>query len=499
MTGKVELMLAHDRQNNDQDGRRGEPVRLDAWVAASQPQLGPARRRVLLAVAELSKNGEWVSSSEVKAISGGQRQPVNRHLRALELDGLVTLQFQSKGMPLYVKATPAGLRAVGLRGPLRTPEPVPSPAAVPPAAAPTPEASPAEAIAPAAPGRLERFVSSFYQALQPHLVGLSYTDFRRLLVANLTAALGRGARPDSPTPYAQPPAPAASDPGQAFKTAIQQTIQDALGRQPAPAGPQTVVVSQASAGYSQAPRPESLPLRFRAETTEPPVLNTAETALEERLAQSCNSEHRQAAWWQRSKDFSDVWDRVRRWRLGSLSTTFTSFGPRWQHPDWDAFNRARRQADARGARYLDWIEAQFDRLNNRVAPADLHGDEAVAAWQNRMRQTGGAVQGGGELPPPPYTPESFNIHNPEHAAYAEEVMEQICSLAQRVFGDDSDGPVRLLSQAVQSGNLPLAALELRPQWRDSVVAALRPQGPSTGGGQALMVAGGGSTRPAVII
>jgi|GEM_PF-1286833 len=486
-------MVAQDRQNNDQDGRRGEPVRLDAWVAASQPQLGPARRRVLLAVAELTKNGDWVASSEVKAVSGGQRQPVNRHLRALELDGLVNLRFQSKGMPLYVKATSAGLRAVGLRGPLRTPEPA-SLAAAPPAQTST--AAPPAPTAPA-PGRLERFASSFYQALQPHLVGLSYPDFRRLLVANLAAALGKAAPLASP---ASPPQPATAVPdlGLALKTAMSQTIQDALGgrRTEASAPPPA---NGTTAGYGQSIRPEALPLRFRTQAAEPPALNTAESALEQRLAQSCHSEHRQAAWWQRSKDFSDIWDRVRRWRLGSLSTTFTSFGPRWQHPDWDAFNRARRQADARGARYLDWIEAQFDRLHNRVAPADLSGDEAVKAWQDRLRQNGGAAQGTGELPPPPYTPESFNVHNPEHAAYAEEVMEQICSLARRVFGDDSDGPVRLLSQAVQSGNLPLAALELRPQWRDSVVAALRPQGPVTGASLPLAMAGAGGMRPAVII
>lgn len=492
-------MVAQDRQNNDKDGRRGEPVRLDAWVAASQPQLGPARRRVLLAVAELTKNGDWVSSSEVKAVSGGQRQPVNRHLRALELDGLVTLQFQSKGMPLYVKATPAGLRAVGLRGPLRTPEPAPlSPAPPAPAAVILPAApdavvpAPPSAAPPAAsaPGRMERFVSSFYQALQPYLVGVSYADFRRLLVANLAAALGKNAPQAGPNPATQVSAPAVPNPGAVFKAAMSQTIQDALGGRPA---------DENVPAYQQPPRPEVLPMRFRAEVSDPPALNTAEKALEARLGQSCNSEHRQAAWWQRSKDFSDIWDRVRRWRLGSLNTTFTSFGPRWQHPDWADFNRARRQADARGARYLDWIEAQFDRLSNRVSPADLSGDEAVKAWQNRLRQNGAAAQGVGELPPPPYTPESFNIHNPEHAAYAEEVMEQICSLAQRVFGDDSDGPVRLLSQAVQSGNLPLAALELRPQWRDSVLAALRPQGPSTGAGPSLALTGAGGMRPVVII
>ena len=499
-------MVAQDRQNNDKDGRRGEPVRLDAWVAASQPQLGPARRRVLLAVAELTKNGDWVSSSEVKAVSGGQRQPVNRHLRALELDGLVTLQFQSKGMPLYAKATSAGLRAVGLRGPLRTPEPAPlappAPAAVvlpatPPVAAPAPPSAAPSAAS--APGRMERFVSSFYQALQPYLVGLSYADFRRLLVANLAAALGKTAPQASPALPPPPPPAAAPDLGLALKTAMSQTIQEALGGRPAAESTPSPAIPGRAAGYGQTPRPEALPVRFRAEIADPPTLNTAENALEARLGQSCNSEHRQAAWWQRSKDFSDIWDRVRRWRLGSLCTTFTSFGPRWQHPDWTDFNRARRQADARGARYLDWIEAQFDRLGNRVAPTDLSGDEAVKAWQTRLRQAGGQAQGVGELPPPPYTPESFNVHNPEHAAYAEEVMEQICSLAQRVFGDDNDGPVRLLCQAVQSGNLPLAALELRPQWRDSVVAALRPQGPASATGQALALVGAGGMRPAVII
>lgn len=45
--------------------------------------------------------------------------------------------------------------------------------------------------------------------------------------------------------------------------------------------------------------------------------------------------------------------QITRWRLGSLGTSFTSFGPRWRHPEWNKFNRARQQTDARGDRYLD--------------------------------------------------------------------------------------------------------------------------------------------------
>ena len=60
-------------------------------------------------------------------------------------------------------------------------------------------------------------------------------------------------------------------------------------------------------------------------------------------------------WHQRTRLMSDEWDRARRRRLGLFRTAFTSFGPRWQRPDWPDFNLARRQADHRGADYAEWV------------------------------------------------------------------------------------------------------------------------------------------------
>lgn len=515
------LVVAQDRQNNGPDMKREQPVRLDAWVAASQPQLGPARRKVLLSVAELTQDGDWVASSQVKELSGGQRQPVNRHLRALESDGLVSLQFRGRGMPLYVKATSAGLRAVGLRGPLRAPEPV----VMEPAPGPAPvETAPAPAPAPS--GRMERFASSLYQALQPYLAGLEYQEFRRLLIVNLAAALGRRQAPaPAPAPAAiEAPAEPAAQPvsaRQIINQAVRTTVSQALHPEPAAPAPAPVepevleaeppapAPAPAMAAASQPAQPAAAPEVLAPESrpggpVRLPLLNPAEQALEDRLALSANPAHRDLPWWQRTKEFSDQWDRMRRWRLGTLGTCFTSFAPRWEHVDWPLFNRGRRQADARGARYMDWIEAQFDRLNNKVPAKELQGDEAVNAWQKRMAKAEARTASSGELGPPPYTPETFNVFNPDHAGYAEELLGQIMSLAQRVYGDDPDGPVRLLGQAVLNGNLPLTALDLRPQWKGQVLAALgahaTPVAPTATSAQtAAAAAVMAATRPAVII
>lgn len=423
---------------------RKEPVRLDAWVAASQPSLGPARRNVLYVVAELTMDGAWVPSSQIKEHFGAQRQPVNRHLRALEAEGLVLLENRGRGLPLYVKATAAGRRAVGLRGPQR---PAEAPAEVEAAQVLAPLAEPAPLPAMIAAdqevpvSRGERFAMTLYDALRPFLRGLEYQDFRRLLMQTLAAALGR-------IPYSQitpPPPPRA------------------LAPEPAEEAPAQVAVVR--------PLPGPPVLQVLSPSQEPPELTAAEEALEERLDVSCHPERREQLWWERTKDFSALWDQISRWRLGSLGTSFTSFGPRWRHPEWNNYNRARRQADARGARYLDWIQAQFDRLNGPVSPHELHGEEALAAWHKRVSSQGG-LQGPAPLGAAPYTVDSFNVKNPDHVAYAEELLGQITSLAHRVYGDDPDGPIRLLTQAVSGGNLPEAALELRPQWKDRVLASL---------------------------
>ncbi|MBI5521403.1 MAG: hypothetical protein HY910_02155 [Desulfarculus sp.] len=427
---------------------RKEPVRLDAWVAASLPNLGPARRNILMMAAELTADGSWVPSSQIKEHFGAQRQPVNRHLRALQADGLVLLDNRGRGLPLYVKVTAAGRRALGLRGPQRPAESLAevSPAletasapAADPEPATVPPPSPATNGQPAAPSRGERFAQNLYESLRPFLRGLEYQDFRRLLMQTLAEALGR-------VPAGQIAAP--SQPQQPAALLLRQVIP--LAPEPQPAAPAVEVLAPA----------QTLP-----------ALGAAEEALEERLNVSCHPERRDEPWWERTREFSTLWDQIARWRLGSLGTSFTTFGPRWQHPEWNNFNRARRQADARGARYLDWIQAQFDRLNGPVVPSELHGEEALAAWHKKVASQGG-LPGPAPLGPAPYTIDSFNAHNPDHVAHAEELLGQITSLAYRVYGQELDGPIRLLTQAIAGGNLPEGALDLRPQWKDRVLAAL---------------------------
>jgi hypothetical protein len=481
---------------------------LDAWVAASQPSLGPARRNVLYVVAELTMDGIWVPSSQIKEHFGAQRQPVNRHLRALEAEGLVLLENRGRGLPLYVKATAAGRRAVGLSGPQRQAEPVfdaedelLQPPAQEPVAASVPVLIAADQEAPVSRG--ERFAMTLYEALSPFLRGLDYPDFRRMLMQTLAAALGHTlpsqiSAPPPPQPLVYepehraaaqaevvspvsepiavppPPQPLVHEPEHraAAQAAVVSPIPDPVAAAPAHR-PQVYQPDHRAAAQAAVARPVSGPpvLQVLSPSQEPPGLTEAEEALEERLNVSCHPERREQLWWERTKDFSALWDQISRWRLGSLGTSFTSFGPRWRHPEWNNFNRARRQADARGARYLDWIQAQFDRLGGPVTPRELHGEEALAAWHKRVSSQGG-LQGPAPLGAAPYTVDTFNIKNPDHVAYAEELLGQISSLANRVYGDDVDGPIRLLTQAVSGGNLPEAALELRPQWRDRVLASL---------------------------
>jgi hypothetical protein len=471
-------MMAKDQKTHQPRPTAEGPVRLEAWLAANQPRLHPTQRKVLQAVADLSAGGAQVPSSTVRERLGMSQQLLNRHLRALEASGLVQLESPGAGLPLLARTSGLGLRALGLRGPQPAAKPENEPAAQPgePLAqlAPPPGQSAGQAAGQAASlglassrERLLRFIDRLYQDLTPYLADLSHEAFRRLVGGAASQALGKAATP------AEPAAPAAPLPGAALGHLVAQHMG------PAPVRP---------AGESG------------------PELNPVEMALEDRLEQSVHPSHRHAAWWERTKELCAVWDQMRRHRLGVLGTYFTSFGPRWRHPDWDHFNRARRQADARGASYQDWVTAQFDRLGSKdqgqVGPADLHGDEAAQAWQ-MLRQDQAQAQGRQIPGPPPYTPDSFNVHNPDHAAYAEELLEEISFLASRVYGDEPDGPIRLLAQAVSQGTVPMQALDLRPAWKERVLAALGPAGGPRRPAQAGPNEGGrgasGATSPPIII
>ncbi len=415
----------------------GGPVRLDAWVAATQPRLHPTQRKVLQAVSELAAGGAQVTSSVIREQLGISQQLLNRHLRGLESEGLVHLESLGVGLPLLARATSLGQRALGLRGPQAAtkPEQEKIPAAPMGRDSDEPEPpTPATGEHEAPRSRLKHFMDQLFNTLSPYLAGLNKESFQRLVSQAMAEAMDLAARPGQGLPPVSAVAPVVPPPAPRPSTAA-----------PAIPGPADL-----------------------------PELNPAELALEDRLSQTAHLLHRRHHWWERTREFSNIWDQTRRHRIGVLGTFFNTFGPRWQHPDWESFNRARRQADARGAAYQDWVDAQFNRLAGKgrgeVAPEELQGEEAAQAWQAlRQAETGGhpAVAG-----PPPYTPESFNIHNPDHAAYAEELLDEIGFLASRVYGDDPDGPIRLLAQAVDQGTLPRAALDLRPEWKERVLAVL---------------------------
>lgn len=359
------------------------PVALDAWVAANHPQLHPTRRKVLEAVCRLTSRGEPTTSSQVRQEVGISQQLLNRHLRALEKQGLVSLANQGPGLPLQVMSTAAGQRLVTWSPPPRHEEP---------------EAQAGAPAAPAAP-----------------------------------------APPTAPAPPEEAAAPAEDEPAE---PAAEEAESDLWERK-----------------------------------STPPPLSPAEEALEQRLSATAHPDYQHLPWYQRTREFSNEWDQQRRRRLGVLTTYFSSFTPRWERPDWHHFNQGRRQADARGARYQDWIAAQFQRLApdgvGEVWPKDLHGKEAAQAYEgSRSPQAGGGKR---RLGPPPYTVDSFNLANPEHAAYAEQVLEEMAELGESIYGDPDEGAIRLLIQAICSRSFPPAALDLNPRWKQKVLAEVGSQ------------------------
>jgi DNA-binding transcriptional ArsR family regulator len=439
------------------------PVHLDEWVAANQPRLHPTRRKVLAAAARLTQGGGAAPSTELRAEVGLSQQLLNRHLHGLEEEGLVALERQGPGRPLEVTATAAGLRAAGLRGPRppaqaqARPEPEPSPEPRPrpePAPAPEPraQAEPAEPPAdrPAPPDRVARFLDSLYDAVEPYSRGLSREEFWSLA----RPVLGR--RPLAPALHAA----LAAHLGHMDRSHFQEMLAEVAR-----------TVARPAAGRGRAKQPA------KARPAGPPELDPAGQALERQLAESCHPDYRGLAWHRRTRRLSDEWDVCRRRRLGVFNTAFDSFSPRWEHPAWWEFNEARRQADGRGARYGDWVAAQFDRLapgGEREVPAsELHGDEALEAYRRRHPAVPGA---NGKLGPPPYDLHSFRLDNPEHAAYAQRLIQEIAGLARRVLGPDyEEGPARFLAEAVRAGTLPRPALELAPRWRESTLKELERQ------------------------
>jgi DNA-binding MarR family transcriptional regulator len=426
----------------------------------------------LAAVAELGSGQAEVTSSQVRKVVGISQQLLNRHLRGLESQGLVELEHRGPGLPLVVRITSAGLRALERRRPHSEPvteaqvAPSPSVRQAPPPAARSPLLSP----------RLERFARSLYRALDAYLPGLGWEDF----LALVAPALKR--RPLAMALYE------ALEPHLARGMSLELFTQ---------------VLREVARRLKEAGTPRGRPAvrRPKPAVSEGPPLGPAEAALERRLEQTMNPRYRGMPWYQRTRELSNEWDRARRRHLGLFSTAFDSFRPRWERPDWDDFNQARRQADARGALYSDWVQAQFERLaalgEDHVPPSQLHGQEAIEAWQERFGVEEGEAA---PLGPAPYTIDTFRLDDPQHVAYAERVIREIEELARRVLGGEDETVVRLLVEAVSAGNLPAAALELAPRYKEQVLADLaRRQAKASRRAPAASSISGSTPRTRIII
>jgi hypothetical protein len=322
------------------------------------PDLHPTRRKVLQGIADLCHDGTWTTSSQVRKAVGISQQLLNRHLRALESDSLVSLENPGPGRPLNAGITGAGLQVLGLRG--SPPEEVAQ--AVPCA---PPEQS-REQEAPAATEeqrpmirltkRVYLFLERLFVALTPFMRGVGRSDFYQ------AAGPAMNLRP--------------------VKTALFQALEPYLQ------GVGLVefehIVTRLT-GLQEQAQAMAKPMEQLAGRG-PLHLNLTEAALEDRLLGTMNPAYQGLAWHQRTRLMSDEWDRARRRRLGLFRTMFSSFDPRWQRVDWADFNQARRQADYCGAYYAEWVAAQFEELSPdgqiEVLPNELHGKRALAAFQD---------------------------------------------------------------------------------------------------------------------
>ena len=199
-------------------------------------------------------------------------------------------------------------------------------------------------------------------------------------------------------------------------------------------------------------RPEktstSLPLReIPLHTVPPPPLEPAEKVMEKGLAESLNWVYQGTPWYQRTWELSQIWDQVRRWRLGRLGSSFTESQPRWMDPSWDDFNQARQQADAQGARYEDWVQAVFATTHAKDAtPRRLHGDAAARAFAKHQP-----------------TMDIARPHEPPGGPPLLEQVDQIVKMAENVYGDDPLAGAKLIKDSIEMGVLPANALERLPR------------------------------------
>lgn len=198
------------------------------------------------------------------------------------------------------------------------------------------------------------------------------------------------------------------------------------------------------------PMGDSLPLReYHLSTSKPPPLSAAESLLEKNLAERMDPAYQGQAWYERTWEFSQIWDNARRRLIPTFRSFFRDFGPRWQQTGWADFNQGRRQADAMGARYEDWVEAIFSVIPpKRVDPDKLHGDKVLEAYKKAH-------------------PEAGALPEQDLAAISteptlEDRVREILGMADKVYTDDPNAGQKLVQDSIDMGVLPAEAMDLVP-------------------------------------
>ena len=299
---------------------------------------------------------------------------------------------------------------------------------------------------------MQRQSQALYEKMAPHLVGLDQEGFHRL-VAQAVAQAFKSNLYQVLTPHLR----GFIDDRRVLQIlGIEQREMIGYGEE-GPGGPRTGAFAQ------------------HEPPAKPPQLSPQELDLERGLQATANQMHRDKAWHLRTREFIAEWGWSRR-RQGVPGSYFRSFEPLWKHWEWRDFNDARRQADAHGAVYRDWIKAQFDdRIQGEnlveVPPRDLHGEKASQIYRRWLQESDDQQLGPG-LGRPPYSRGEFDLGNQAHTDFADKVLREIMRLARHTVGDEKDQVARLLAQAIRKGVLPQAALELRPQLKKDTLEAL---------------------------
>ena len=458
------------------------------------PSLHANEIKILQSVAARGLHGERLDAGQISRQIDTPEAVVARLLTGMGSAGLVHLERSGPGQPFSVRITRQGLKALSSGQDKPKADSMEKPAAQKNRATPKnarpktkPKGKPAEAQNKPAAGAKQAAISP--------LSG-SESEPKGSKSRGGKTMPGKKSQSDQTEPR-----PFSSSLYDALSVHMGGMDRESIAGMVDKFSPQLIQVLTQTLGGDSAAKPVSA--RGGHQKSDPPELSQVEQALEKKLAEEAHQDYSQLPWHQRTKLFSFEWDQMRRRRIGVLTTYFNSFGPRWERADWKDFNLARRQADSRGAQYVDWISAQFDRIglpeNGYVAPASFHGRKAVEAYLQFKRgesfesdstkaKTAAKSKPRNSLQPKLQAPSdmaAFDLHNPEHRAWAEEKMSEVEQLSQTVFGNDEQGLLRLVCQAIKTGNLPQQALDLRIPIKAKILKIIQDESKAKGGPIAL--------------